>query len=105
MEHIVASTDYFGDAAERGAVAEEREWPYYAPEELLAAYRRHAARLLAAFQAPGMTERPMRMAAGPATAAFCIQIAVSEQLVHAWDRAAATVNGSVTTVLTSPRPF
>ena len=35
MEHIVASTDFFADAAEYGAVAEDRSWPEYSPEELL----------------------------------------------------------------------
>ncbi len=90
MEHIVASTDYFADAAERGAVSEDRVWPDYAPDELTPAFRHHAARLVAAFQDPGVMERPMVVLAGPPTASFCLQIAISERLVHAWDLAAAT---------------
>ena len=34
--------------------------------------------------------RPMVILAGPPTADFCIQIAISERFVHAWDLAAAT---------------
>jgi uncharacterized protein (TIGR03083 family) len=82
MEHIVASTDFFADAVENGMVADDREWPGYSPEELLPAYRRHAERQLAGFREPGRTERPMVILAGPPTAAFCLQIAVSERLVH-----------------------
>lgn len=90
MEHIVASTDFFADAAERGAVSDDREWPDYAPDELVPAFRRHAHRLVTAFQEPGVMERPMAILAGPATASFCLQIAISERLVHAWDLAVAT---------------
>ena len=90
MEHMVASTDFFADAAEFGAVAQDRDWPEYLPEELLPAYRRHASRLVAAFREPGAMGRPMAILAGPPTAAFCIQIAISERFVHAWDLAAAT---------------
>ena len=90
MEHMVASTDFFADAAEHGAVAQDREWPTYSPQELLPAYRHHAARLVSAFRAPGVMDRPMVILAGPPTAAFCIQIAISERFVHAWDLAAAT---------------
>jgi uncharacterized protein (TIGR03086 family) len=90
MEHIVASTDFFADAAEHGAVAEDRAWPEYSPEELLAAYRHHADRLVATFRVPGVMGRPMVILAGPPTAGFCIQIAISERFVHAWDLAAAT---------------
>ena len=89
-EHIVASTDFFADAAERGEVAEDREWPDYTPSELLAAYRHHATRLLTAFHATGVMDRPMRVAAGPSTPESCLQIAVSERLVHSWDLAVAT---------------
>jgi uncharacterized protein (TIGR03086 family) len=90
MEHMVSSTDFFADAAEHGAVAEDREWPSYSPEELLPAYRRHAGRLVAAFRSPGVMDRPMVILAGPPTATFCLQIAISERFVHAWDLAAAT---------------
>jgi uncharacterized protein (TIGR03086 family) len=90
MEHIVASTDFFADAAEYGYVAEDRAWPDYSPDDLLSAYRYQAGRLLAAFRAPGAMGRPMAILAGPPTAAFCIQIAISERFVHAWDLAAAT---------------
>ncbi|MGD0440394.1 MAG: TIGR03086 family metal-binding protein [Acidimicrobiales bacterium] len=90
MEHIVASTDFFADAAEYGAVAEDRAWAEYPPEELLSAYRHHAGRLVAAFRVPGVMGRPMVILAGPPTAAFCLQIAISERFVHAWDLAAAT---------------
>jgi uncharacterized protein (TIGR03086 family) len=90
MEHIVASTDFFADAAEYGAVAEDRSWSEYASEELLPAYRHHADRLVAAFRVPGVMDRPMVILAGPPTADFCIQIAISERFVHAWDLAAAT---------------
>ncbi len=72
-EHIVASTDFFADAAERGEVAEDREWPDYTPSELLAAYRHHATRLLTAFHATGVMDRPMRVAAGPSTPEFFLQ--------------------------------
>ena len=72
------------------AVAEDREWPSYSPEKLLPAYRHHASRLVAAFRAPGVMDRPMVILAGPLTAAFCVQIAISERFVHAWDLAAAT---------------
>lgn len=90
MEHMVASTDFFADAAEYGVVDEDRAWPDYSPEELLPAYRRHAGRLLAAFRVPGVMDRPMTILAGPPTAAFSIQIAISERFVHAWDLAVAT---------------
>lgn len=90
MEHMVASTDFFADAAEHGAVAEDREWPSYSPEELLPAFRHHAGRLVVAFRAPGVMDRPMVILAGPPTASFCLQIAISERFVHAWDLAAAT---------------
>jgi len=90
MEHIVASTDFFADAAEYGAVAEDRSWPEYSPDELLPAYRHHAGRLVAAFRVPGVMGRPMVILAGPPTAGFCIQLAISERFVHAWDLAAAT---------------
>jgi uncharacterized protein (TIGR03086 family) len=90
MEHVVASTDFFADAAECGGVAEDRAWPEYSPEELLPAYRHHAGRLVAAFRVPAVMGSPMVILAGPATAAFCIQIAISERFVHAWDLAAAT---------------
>ncbi len=90
MEHMVSSTDFFADAAERGSVAEDREWPSYSPEELVPAYRRHAGRLMAAFRAPGVMDRPMVILAGSPTASFCLQIAISERFVHAWDLAAAT---------------
>lgn len=86
MEHIVASTDFFADAAEHGAVAEDREWPDYSPEDLLPGYRQHAGRLVAAFRGPGVMDRPMQILAGPPTATFCIQIAISERLVHAGPR-------------------
>ena len=42
------------------------------------------------YAGPGRMERPMVILAGPPTAAFCLQIAVSERLVHAWDLAVAT---------------
>lgn len=90
MEHIVASTDFFADAAERGAVSDDREWPDYAANDLVPAFRRHADRLVAAFRAPGVMERPMVILAGPATASFCLQVAIGERLVHAWDLAVAT---------------
>jgi uncharacterized protein (TIGR03086 family) len=90
MEHMVASTDFFADAAEHGAVGEDRSWPDYPPEELLEAHGRQARRLMAAFRAPGVMDRPMTILAGPSTAEFCIQIAISERFVHAWDLAAAT---------------
>jgi uncharacterized protein (TIGR03086 family) len=90
MEHMVSSTDFFADAAEHGSVTADREWPDYSPEDLVPAHRRHAGRLVAAFRDPGVMERPMVILAGPSTAAFCIQIAISERFVHAWDLAAAT---------------
>jgi uncharacterized protein (TIGR03086 family) len=90
MEHMVSSTDFFADAAEHGSVTEDREWPDYSPEDLLPAHRRHAGRLVAAFRVPGVMDRPMVILAGAPTAAFCIQIAISERFVHAWDLAAAT---------------
>jgi hypothetical protein len=87
---MVASTDFFADVAEYGVVAEDREWPDYTPEELLPAFRHHAGRLVAAFRVPGVMDKPMTILAGPSTAEFCIQIAISERFVHAWDLAAAT---------------
>jgi uncharacterized protein (TIGR03086 family) len=90
MEHIVASTDFFADAAEHGAVAQDRDWPDYAPDELVAALRRHTRRLALAFRADGVMDRPMVILAGPSSASFCIQIAISEQFVHGWDLAVAT---------------
>lgn len=89
VKHIVGSTDFFAEAAEHGAVTEDRQWPGYSPSELLPAYRQQSSRLIAAFSAPDVMDRPMRAAAGPATAYFCIEIAESEQLVHAWDLAVA----------------
>ncbi len=68
MEHMVASTDFFADAAEHGSVAADRDWPGYSPEELLPAHRHHAGRLVAAFRDPGVIERPMVILAGPSTA-------------------------------------
>jgi uncharacterized protein (TIGR03086 family) len=90
MEHMVASTDFFADAAEHGAVADDRAWPDYPPDALLAAHRHQVQRLMVAFRAPGVMKRPMTILAGPSTAEFCIQIAISERLVHAWDLAAST---------------
>jgi uncharacterized protein (TIGR03086 family) len=90
MEHIVASTDFFADAAELGSVPDDREWPDYTEAELVPAFQGHAHRLLAAFRAPGVMDRPMVILAGPPTAAFCLQIAVSERFVHGWDLAHAT---------------
>ncbi len=89
MEHIVASTDFFADAAANGAVADDRPWPSYAPADLPDALRHHDARLLAAFRDPRALDRPIVLPAGPGTAQLALEIAVSEQLVHAWDLAAA----------------
>lgn len=90
MEHIVASTDFFADAAEYGAVAEDRVWPEYSPDELLRACCPRSGRLAAAFRVPGVMGRPMVILAGPPTDAFCIQIAIGERFAHVWDLAAAT---------------
>ena len=90
MEHMVASTDFFAEAAELGAVRPDREWPSYLPGELALAHGRQVERLVAAFNAPGMMERPMAVLAGPSTPLFCLEIATSERLVHGWDLAAAT---------------
>lgn len=90
MQHMVASTDFFADAAEFGSVPDDREWPDYASQELVTAHRRHLERLMAAYRNPGVMTRPMTILAGPSTAEFCLQIAISERFVHAWDLAAAT---------------
>ncbi len=90
MEHMVASTDFFADAAEFGEVAGDRDWPDYALSELLPAQRRHAQRMMRAYRVPGVMDRPMTILAGPSTASFCIQVAISERFVHAWDLAVAT---------------
>ncbi len=90
LEHMVASTDFFADAAEHGTVAEDRDWPEYEPAELQPAHRDQLQRLMRAYRAPGVMNRPMTILAGPPSAAFCIKVAISERLVHAWDLATAT---------------
>jgi uncharacterized protein (TIGR03086 family) len=90
MEHQVASTDFFADAAEHGSVPDDREWPDYTEAELVPAFRQHADRLLTAFRSPGVMDRSMEILAGPPTATFCLQIALSERFVHSWDLAKAT---------------
>ena len=90
LEHMVASTDFFADAAEHGVVADDRDWPEYEPAELQPAHRDQVRRLMRAYRAPGVMDRPMTILAGPSTAAFCLTVAISERLVHAWDLATAT---------------
>jgi uncharacterized protein (TIGR03086 family) len=90
MEHMVASTDFFADAAEHGAVADDRDWPEYEPSQLPAAHRDQLQRLMQAYRAPGVMDRPMTILAGPPRADFCLAVAISERLVHAWDLATAT---------------
>lgn len=90
---MVASADFFTEAAELGAVGEDRQWPSHRPEELAPAHARHGARLVEAFSAPGVMERHMTILAGRSTPQLCLEIATSEHLVHGWDLAAATGRG------------
>lgn len=90
MEHIVGLTDFFADVAEFGASPEEREWPEYGAEELVPSFRRHAARLLAAFEVEGAMNRSMRLPSGETTGDEAIQVAIAELFIHGWDLATAT---------------
>ena len=85
MEHIVAATDFFADVAELGASPEAREWPNHTPEELAPSFRRHAERLLSAFESDGAMERAMLLPTGPTAGSICIQVALGEIFVHSWD--------------------
>ena len=71
MKHIAASTGFFADAVECGAVAEDRAWPKCPSEELLPAYRHRSGRLVAAFGVAGVMDGPLAGMAGRPTAAFC----------------------------------
>ena len=103
MEHIVSSTDFFADAAEYGAVAEDRAWPEYSPEELLSAYRHHAGRLVAAFRVPGVMGRPMAILAGPPTAASASRSRSASASSTPGTSLPRRASRSVTTARTLPR--
>jgi uncharacterized protein (TIGR03086 family) len=90
MEHIVSSADFFADVAELGASSDEREWPDYAAGDLAPSFRRHAQRLIAAFESEGAMKRPMLLPNGPTRGSICIQVAVGEIFVHSWDLSRAT---------------
>ncbi len=55
-----------------------------------AAFRRSADRLLAAFAAPGVLERPVTVPFGTVPGAMAVQLRLVEALVHGWDIARGT---------------
>jgi uncharacterized protein (TIGR03086 family) len=85
MEHIVSATDFFADVAELGAMPDDRVWPDYRADELVPAFRRHARRLVAAFERDGAMTSPMLLPSGATTGSICIQVAAGELFVHSWD--------------------
>lgn len=90
MQHMVTATDFFADVAEHGTAPADGNQPEYPPEEITPAFRRHAQRLMTAFEREGAMHRGMRLPTGPATGELAIQVAIGELVVHSWDLATAT---------------
>ncbi len=89
IDHILNSTDFFVDLAERGASPDDRPWPTYT-DDFVPAFDELVRRLVAGFSEPGAMARIMQLPTGPAPGSQCIQVAVGEIFVHGWDLATAT---------------
>lgn len=87
--HLVGGMRGFADVGEGGALSFDLD-PDLDTEDALTKYRSAASRLLAAWRAPGATERMYDMPWGQMLGIQLVGFAFLEVLTHGWDLAKAT---------------
>lgn len=91
INHVLGSVGFFAELAEVGAVAaDDDDESDLAAGNFHSIFDQRAARLIAAFDAPGVLEKILKMPIGDLPGSVCIWIASGDVFAHGWDLAKAT---------------
>lgn len=90
INHVIGSALWYAHLAETGEVATGGDAPDYAAGDFQAEFGTAAARVIAAFSAPGAMDRIVRTPFGEMPGSVCVWIASGDIFVHGWDLAKAT---------------
>jgi uncharacterized protein (TIGR03086 family) len=89
IKHLVGSAGYFAGLAGNGNGNDDDEEPELSGD-FKEAFGREAARMVAAFNGPGVLDKIMKMPIGDLPGSVCIWIAAGDIFAHGWDLAKAT---------------
>jgi uncharacterized protein (TIGR03086 family) len=91
INHVIGSALWYSHLAETGEMAAtDDNGPDYAGGDFQAEFAAAAARVIAAFSAPGAMDKIMRMPFGGIPGSVCVWIASGDIFTHGWDLAKAT---------------
>jgi uncharacterized protein (TIGR03086 family) len=90
VDHIIDSAATYAELAETGAWPADGEDYDRTAGDFRATFGREAARLVAAFSAPGAMDRIMALPFGGMPGAIVVWIAAGDLFTHGWDLAKAT---------------
>jgi uncharacterized protein (TIGR03086 family) len=95
INHVVSSAGWYAHLAETGEMAEfVDESPDVTGGDFQAAFGAAAARVSAAFGAPGAMDKIMQMPFGGIPGSVCVWIAAGDIFTHGWDLAKAAGQSS-----------
>ena len=89
VNHMVGGMGYFAGLAETGAATDRGDDTDCTAGDFAAIFRQEAERLVAAFRAPGVMTKPMKMRIGEVPGSVCVWIAAGDVFTHGWDLAKA----------------
>jgi uncharacterized protein (TIGR03086 family) len=90
VNHLIDSAATYAELAETGAWPDGGEDADRTAGDFGATFGREAARLVAAFSAPGAMDKTLEMPFGGIPGSVCVWIAAGDIFTHGWDLAKAT---------------
>ncbi len=90
VNHLIDSAATYAELAETGAWPDGGEDADRTAGDFAAPFGREAARLVAAFSAPGTMDKTLEMPFGGIPGSVCVWIAAGDIFTHGWDLAKAT---------------
>jgi uncharacterized protein (TIGR03086 family) len=90
IRHVLGSAAYFADLAEGGVVADDDYDEGRPIGDFKDTFGRTAARLVAAYNAPDVLDKVMKLPIGDLPGSVCAWIASGDIFAHGWDLAKAT---------------
>jgi uncharacterized protein (TIGR03086 family) len=90
VNHLIDSAATYAELAETGAWPDGGEDADRTAGDFAATFGREAARLVAAFSAPGAMDKTLEMPFGGIPGSVCVWIAAGDIFTHGWDLAKAT---------------
>jgi uncharacterized protein (TIGR03086 family) len=89
VNHIVGGPDYFAATAETGVAPSRGGSPDFAAGDFEAVFDQGAKHAVAAFRAPGVMEKPLKLPFAVLPGAVFVFIAAIDTFTHGWDLAKA----------------